>query len=34
MGTFVLPPALRLLGWVATVVMAAAALVMIASWFF
>jgi NRAMP (natural resistance-associated macrophage protein)-like metal ion transporter len=34
MGDFVLPPGLRLLGWLATVVMAAAALVMIASWFF
>jgi len=34
MGAFVLPPALRLLGWAATVVMALAALVMIASWFF
>jgi NRAMP (natural resistance-associated macrophage protein)-like metal ion transporter len=32
MGAFVLPPGLRLLGWLATVVMAAAALVMIASW--
>ena len=33
MGAFVLPPGLRLLGWLATVVMAAAALVMIVSWF-
>jgi len=33
MGAFVLPPALRRLGWLATVVMALAALAMIASWF-
>jgi Mn2+/Fe2+ NRAMP family transporter len=32
MGRFTLPPALRWLGWIATAVMAIAALAMIASW--
>jgi NRAMP (natural resistance-associated macrophage protein)-like metal ion transporter len=32
MGRFVLPPALRILGWLATAAMGAAAIVMIASW--
>lgn len=32
MGKFVLPPSLQVLGWVATLVMAAAAIVMFATW--
>jgi Mn2+/Fe2+ NRAMP family transporter len=32
MGKFVLPPWLQVLGWIATLVMAAAAVVMFATW--
>ncbi len=32
MGTFVLPPWLKILGWIATLVMAAAAIIMFATW--
>ena len=33
MGAFVLPPRLRLMGWLSTAAMALAAVVMMASWF-
>lgn len=32
MGTFVLPPWLKILGWIATLVMATATIIMFATW--